>query len=90
MITTRERVEALSRPESNLVCFRSADPPGPASDARHIAVRDHLMDQGTFHLTSSVVSGCRWWRATLMAPATDHTTLARLLDTIERAYPKTM
>ncbi|MFA0928029.1 pyridoxal-dependent decarboxylase [Pseudomonas syringae pv. tagetis] len=86
MIRERKEFEALSEPESNLVCFRYADPPGGHSDQLHIAVRNTLMQQGTFHLASSFVDNRRWWRTTIMAPSTDDSTFSRLLDTLERTY----
>ncbi len=88
MILARKEFEGLCEPESNLVCFRYADTPGPDSDRLHIAVRNELMQQGIFHLASSFVDNRRWWRATIMAPSTDAPTFARLLDTLVHTYRK--
>ncbi|GAA4563478.1 pyridoxal phosphate-dependent decarboxylase family protein [Planotetraspora kaengkrachanensis] len=59
-------------PESNIVCFRY----GTADQA---AIRERLMDDGTFHLTSAEIGGVRHLRVTVMAPATDDRTLDSLL-----------
>lgn len=86
MLGERDEFEALAEPESNLVCFRYADPPGADSDRRHIAVRNKLMQEGKFHLASSFIDNRRWWRATIMAPASDEATFTRLLDTLAETY----
>ncbi|WP_161227267.1 pyridoxal-dependent decarboxylase [Streptomyces sp. SID8352] len=86
MVSARNTFEALSEPESNLVCFRYADGNDPHSEVRHIAIRDRLMGQGTFHLASSLVRNRRWWRATVMSPASDQAIFTQLLDTLEIAY----
>jgi L-2,4-diaminobutyrate decarboxylase len=62
-------------PESNIVCFRY----GTADQA---AIRERLMDDGTFHLTSAEIDGVRHLRVTVMAPATDDQTLESLLHHI--------
>ncbi|GII03235.1 pyridoxal phosphate-dependent decarboxylase family protein [Planobispora takensis] len=65
-------------PESNIVCFRYG-----AGDQAEI--RERLMDEGAFHLTSAEIGGVRHLRATVMAPATDDKTLEALLDRIAGA-----
>ncbi|GII56366.1 L-2,4-diaminobutyrate decarboxylase [Planotetraspora thailandica] len=65
-------------PETNIVCFRY----GTADQA---AVRERLMDDGSFHLTSAEIGGVRHLRVTVMAPATDDTTLEALLTKIAEA-----
>ncbi|WP_280465039.1 hypothetical protein [Nocardia brasiliensis] len=85
MVTARDGFEVLAVPQSNVVCFRCCDD-RPGSDARVLAVRDRMMTEGTFHLASSMVAGKRWWRATLMSPATDEADFSRLLGTIVDLY----
>jgi L-2,4-diaminobutyrate decarboxylase len=77
-LVERDGFEVLCEPESNLVCFRRE-----GDDVQVVEVRDRLMADGSFHLASSVVRGKRWWRATVMAPASDRASFSRLLDTIE-------
>ncbi|GAA3151544.1 aspartate aminotransferase family protein [Planomonospora alba] len=62
-------------PESNIVCFRYGTGDQPA-------IRERLMTEGTFHLTSAEIGGVRHLRATVMAPATDDKTLEALLDAV--------
>jgi L-2,4-diaminobutyrate decarboxylase len=62
-------------PESNIVCFRY----GAADQA---AIRERLMGDGSFHLTSAELGGVRHLRVTVMAPATDDATLEALLTRI--------
>ncbi|WP_326635671.1 pyridoxal-dependent decarboxylase [Streptosporangium sp. NBC_01755] len=73
----RERpgFECPYEPESNIVCFRY----GTADQAD---IRERLMEDGAFALTSAEVSGVRHLRVTVMAPATDDKTLEALLDRI--------
>ncbi|GAA3617861.1 aspartate aminotransferase family protein [Nonomuraea rosea] len=63
-------------PESNIVCFRYGD-------ADQAALRERLMDDGSFYLTSTELGGVRHLRLTVMSPATDDATLESLLDAIE-------
>ncbi|MEU8145231.1 pyridoxal-dependent decarboxylase [Nonomuraea sp. NPDC048901] len=66
-------------PESNIVCFRYGD-------ADHADLRERLMADGAFYLTSAELDGVRHLRVTVMAPATDDTTLEALLDAIEALH----
>jgi L-2,4-diaminobutyrate decarboxylase len=77
----RPGFECPYEPESNIVCFRY----GAAGDQG--LLREHLMDEGDFHLSSTVYGGTRYLRVTVMAPATDERTLVSLLDRIEREAP---
>ncbi|WP_336212995.1 pyridoxal phosphate-dependent decarboxylase family protein [Nonomuraea sp. LPB2021202275-12-8] len=63
-------------PESNIVCFRY----GSGDQAE---IRERLMRDGAFYLTSTELGGVRHLRVTVMAPATDDATLRALLDEIE-------
>ncbi|MGC5013756.1 pyridoxal phosphate-dependent decarboxylase family protein [Streptosporangium sp. DT93] len=62
-------------PESNIVCFRY----GTGDQA---AIRERLMGEGSFQLTSAEIGGIRHLRVTVMAPSTDDKTLEALLDRI--------
>ncbi|MEV6862964.1 pyridoxal-dependent decarboxylase [Streptosporangium subroseum] len=62
-------------PESNIVCFRY----GTGDQA---GIRERLMEDGAFPLTSTEIGGIRHLRVTVMAPATDDKTLEALLDRI--------
>ncbi|MFI6596470.1 pyridoxal phosphate-dependent decarboxylase family protein [Nonomuraea sp. NPDC050536] len=73
----RPGFELPYEPESNIVCFRY----GQADQA---ALRERMMADGTFHLTSTEFNGVRHLRVTVMSPNTDDDTLVALLDEIER------
>jgi L-2,4-diaminobutyrate decarboxylase len=78
LISARAGFECLCRPESNILCFRYGHDP-----AVQLAVRERLVAQGRFQLSSTEVHGERWLRMTVMAPATDERTVEELLDAIE-------
>jgi L-2,4-diaminobutyrate decarboxylase len=78
LIEAREGFECLARPESNILCFRYG-----RDSARQIELRERLLADGRFHLSSTEVDGERWLRMAVMAPATDEATIEALLDEIE-------
>jgi L-2,4-diaminobutyrate decarboxylase len=78
LISARDGFECLSKPESNILCFRYGSDP-----ALQVAARERLVAQGRFQLSSTEVRGERWLRMTVMAPATDDRTVTELLDAIE-------
>ncbi|WP_219467452.1 pyridoxal phosphate-dependent decarboxylase family protein [Nonomuraea rhizosphaerae] len=75
----REGFTLPYEPESNIVCFRYGD-------ADHAAIRERLMADGSFYLTSTELNGVRHLRVTVMSPATDDATLERLLDAVEAGW----
>jgi L-2,4-diaminobutyrate decarboxylase len=66
-------------PESNILCFRY----GSDADLQ-VALRERLLAEGRFHLSSTEVNGTRWLRMSVMAAATGERTIEELLDSIER------
>jgi L-2,4-diaminobutyrate decarboxylase len=79
LIEARDGFECLCRPESNILCFRYG------RDAElQVNLRERLLEEGSFHLSSTEVNGERWLRMSVMAPATTEATIAGLLDAIER------
>jgi L-2,4-diaminobutyrate decarboxylase len=79
LISAREGFECLCRPESNILCFRYGRDP-----ALQVELRELLLAEGRFHLSSTEVSGVRWLRMAVMAPASSDQTIEELLDAIER------
>ena len=73
----RRSVPASSvyEPESNIVCFRY----GTADQG---VIRERMMEEGSFRLSSTDLGGSRYPRITVIAPATDERTLTSLLDHI--------
>jgi L-2,4-diaminobutyrate decarboxylase len=79
LISAREGFECLSRPESNILCFRYG-----SDETLQVELRERLLAEGRFHLSSTEVSGVRWLRLSVMAPASSEETIEELLDAIER------
>ena len=80
MIEARDGFECLSRPESNILCFRYGRDP-----ELQVALRERLLRDRRFHLSSTEVHGERWLRMSVMAPVTSEETIEGLLDAIEEA-----
>ena len=78
LIDARPGFECLSRPESNILCFRYGRDSGT-----QVRLRERLLSERLFHLSSTVVNGERWLRMTVTAPATSEKTIQELLDVIE-------
>jgi L-2,4-diaminobutyrate decarboxylase len=79
LISARDGFECLCRPESNILCFRYG-----SDDALQVELRERLLAEGRFHLSSTEVAGVRWLRMSVMAPATGEETIEELLGSIER------
>ena len=78
-IESRKDFECPFPTESNILCFRYKD-----DDDLQVAIRDRLLEEGLFHITSTEVHGNRYLRLTLMSPQTTENTIDGLLDAIER------
>ena len=78
LIAARPGFECLSRPESNILCFRYGRDP-----ELQVRLRERLLRERRFHLSSTEVNGERWLRMTVMATATSEETIEALLDAIE-------
>ena len=78
LIEARSGFECLSRPESNILCFRYGRDP-----ELQVRLREQLLAEKRFHLSSTEVNGERWLRMTVTAPATSEETIEGLLDAIE-------
>lgn len=80
LIRSRSGFECPYQPESNILCFRHG-----SDNERQVAIRERLLADGQFHLSSTEIGGERYLRITVMAPATDGDTIERLLDAVEDA-----
>ena len=78
LIEARPGFECLSRPESNILCFRYGRDP-----ELQVRLREQLLAEKRFHLSSTEVNGERWLRMTVTAPATSEETIQGLLEAIE-------
>ena len=78
-IQSRKGFECPHPPESNILCFRYGD-----EDDLQVTIRDRLLEEGRYHITSTEVKGKRYLRLTLMSPHTTEETIDGLLDATER------
>lgn len=67
-------------PESNIVCFRWRE----GDDGEQVRIREALLQEGRFHISSAEVNGRRYLRLSVMNPATTDDTFRALLETIAR------
>ena len=78
LIGARDGFECRTRPEANILCFRYGRDP-----ELQVRLRERLLSEKRFHLSSTEVNGERWLRMTVTAPATSEETVEQLLDAIE-------
>jgi L-2,4-diaminobutyrate decarboxylase len=82
LIAARPGFECLCPPESNILCFRYGREP-----EQQLRIRERLLAEQRFHLSSTEVNGERWLRMTVNAPATTEETIEELLAAIEELVP---
>ncbi len=80
IIRKRPGFECPYEPETNILCFRYG-----TDDAQQDQIREQLLRNASFQLTSATVAGKRFLRMTVMSPQTDETTILTMLDAIETA-----
>lgn len=78
IVAARPRFECPYTPQSNILCFRYA-----GSDVLQEEIRQRLLAEGDFYLSSSQIGSRRFLRVVLMNEATDEAAWLRLLDRIE-------
>ena len=67
------------RPESNILCFRTT-----GSDQKQLRIRDALIAQGRFYLSSTTFRGKRYLRITMMSPSTELEDIQRMVNMIRQ------
>ena len=65
-------------PEANILCFRYG-----TDDDLQIRLRDLLLQEGRFHISSTAFAGRRYLRLVVMNPDTDEVIVREMLDRIE-------
>jgi L-2,4-diaminobutyrate decarboxylase len=78
LFASRPEVELPCRPESNILCFRLA-----GTDALQLLVRDLLLEDGRFYISSTELEGRRFLRLVIINPHTELEDLRQLLDLIQ-------
>lgn len=81
-IDKRADFELLTRPESNIVCFRHRQEGAADLNARQRHVRRELLKGEKFYLTQTMLNGKIYLRCTLINPNTTTDDLTELLDEI--------
>lgn len=58
-------IECPTAPQTNILCFRV-----PGADENQLRVRDRLLAEGDFHISTAVFGGRRYLRVVITSPAT--------------------
>ena len=66
-------LECPFEPQCNILCFRV-----PGDDSAQLRVRDALLAEGDFHLSTAIIQGRRYLRIVVSSPETELTHLQRL------------
>lgn len=66
---------AAVEPEANILCFRPLVAAG-----KELHLRDRLITEGEFHLSTTQFAGSRWLRIVVMSPNTSERSIDRLLE----------
>jgi L-2,4-diaminobutyrate decarboxylase len=83
-IQSRKGFECPYIPESNILCFRYGN-----DNNQQVTIRERLLAEGHFYITSTEIHGRRYLRLTLMSPQTTEETVEEMLDAIERIAAET-
>ncbi len=78
-ISSQPDFEVPCRPESNILCFRF-----DASDDVQIKIRDELISQGSFHLSSTMLNEKRFLRIVVMNPASCMDDIEKLIQAVRK------
>ncbi len=79
-IKAQPNFEAPVKPESNILCFRLK----AADNKTQIRIRDRLIEEGSFYLSSTELNGVRYLRIVIMNPMTTMDHIKDLISTIRR------
>jgi len=83
-IQERANFELLMKPETNIVCFRFLNKQlsQEAINNHQSDIRQHIIENGAFHITQVNLHGITWLRTTLMNPFTTEQNLDELLERV--------
>jgi L-2,4-diaminobutyrate decarboxylase len=79
LINTHDQLEALKRPEFNIVCFRVKH----GNTALQLKIKDALLSQGEFYIVSAQIAGETYLRCTIINPRTTKAVLKTLVKRVE-------
>jgi L-2,4-diaminobutyrate decarboxylase len=77
---TRPDFECAVPPESNILCFRFR-----GGDGLQLDIRDRILSEGNFYISSTEFGGKRWLRLALMNPDTGMEDIRSLADHVVKA-----
>jgi L-2,4-diaminobutyrate decarboxylase len=69
------------KPQSNILCFRVEGP-----DALQLKIRDRLIAEGSFHISTTMFNGTRYLRLALMNQTTGLNTIKKMVQRIRELY----
>lgn len=72
--------ETALEPEANILCFRPIRARG-----QELALRDELILEGEYHLSTTIFRGERWLRIVVMSPNTNAGSIEALLQRLRRS-----
>ncbi len=78
-IASQPDFQAPYSPQSNILCFRYQ-----GSDRQQLAIRDRLIQEGDFYLSSTTIHGQRFLRMVIISPATTLDDIKALVHTIRK------
>jgi len=78
-IKAQSDFEVPVKPESNILCFRLKGP-----DEIQIRIRDRLIEEGSFYLSSTELGGTRYLRIVIMNPETSMNHIRDLIAAIRK------
>ncbi len=73
-------------PEANILCFRYIK--HELSDPQQLAIRNALVEEGSFYITSTEIAGIRYLRLTVINPATSEVHILALIQRIREIVAK--
>jgi L-2,4-diaminobutyrate decarboxylase len=73
--------ECPARPDANILCYRLRD----RDDAAHLAIRDALIADGSFHLSTAEINGRRYLRCSFMNPDTTMEDVKGMIERVRKA-----
>ena len=79
LIENQPDFRSPAEPQANIICFRIE-----GDDATQLEIRDRLMAQGSFYLSTANVDGKRYLRIALMNPATDLQLMEELIKAVRQ------
>ncbi len=76
LIASRPEYELAVEPQANIVCFRLKG----LDDAGHLELRDRLLADGRYYITTTAFAGRRWLRLAIMNSETERRHVEGLLN----------